>query len=551
MKPREILATLLALAAVITAVFALAEQRVRRERQERPQIQVDWDRVVDAEEEKLTLTWLGISRFPQAREGTWIERRLEERFNVEFKPLFLDNNAYVRRKPLMLAGGTVPDVIWDNDPVVVQRDAYHGFLLELPYKVILKYAPHYVESLNANAPDAWLYSYWQGENWGLPTHGIRNLYPPPSLWRLDWLRNVGIAEVPETLEQMYEALWRFRHRDPDGDGVQDTYGMSPNSQAWWALFSEVFGAFGVLPFDWMEKDGQVVWGGIQRECKETLDLLRRWYAEGLIDPDFLASQTGSNSPTEQKFVSGITGYLAGRGRFESFDLGNKASIAHTIGELQPQAELAPGRFPVGPGGRRGARVWGPGGHIVAFGAHLARKPEKVVRVLRMLEAIAEDEAFFLEMRMGQRRVHWDFDAERGLHVLPPYDARDGDKKQLINLTLNLATGYFSPCGAAPDLVDRYLPQPLIEHRRRYQRPEWALMDVFGKPDVVPSAGRYLRDLRQMQLTVFAEIIKGDRELAYFDTFVEQWLAQGGAHMLEEARQLYAAKWEIFDRVGVR
>jgi hypothetical protein len=60
----------------------------------------------------------------------------------------------------------------------------------------------------------------------------------------------------------------------------------------------------------------------------------------------------------------------------------------------------------------------------------------------------------------------------------------------------------------------------------------------------------LRDLRNLQMTVYAEIVRGDRELDYFDTFVEQWMALGGAEMLQEAQELLEIRDEIFQRVGV-
>ena len=45
-------------------------------------------------------------------------------------------------------------------------------------------------------------------------------------------------------------------------------------------------------------------------------------------------------------------------------------------------------------------------------------------------------------------------------------------------------------------------------------------------------------------------MRGDRELDYFDTFVEQWMALGGAEMLQEAQELLEIRDEIFQRVGV-
>ena len=61
----------------------------------------------------------------------------------------------------------------------------------------------------------------------------------------------------------------------DGNGVDDTYGLgvtgSPNvlTRNYGSLVG-FFDAFGAHPTIWVEKDGELVYGGIQPECKEAL-----------------------------------------------------------------------------------------------------------------------------------------------------------------------------------------------------------------------------------------------------------------------------------------
>jgi putative aldouronate transport system substrate-binding protein len=549
MRAKKILVGL-ALLIACGGVFAVVDRQMRQRQSAVETAVVDWDAVEDDPNEKLQISWMSVPRYPMAREGTWIEQMMEERFNVEFKPLFISHIAYLRRRPLIFAGGDVPDVFYDGDPVIVQRDAYHGFALEVPYEVILKHAPNYTRYLNQYAPHAWLYAHWNGRNYGIPTYAPSLGYPVPGVWRMDWLRKVGIDKAPETLDEMYTALWKFRHEDPDGNGVKDTYGWCPNAQAWYNVFAQVFGAYGILPYDWMLKDGEVVWGGALPESKEVLGLLRDWYAEGLIDPDFVICQVKSSPIPYQKFISGTNGFIVTGGNYHSFDKRNKASLVSVITELHPEAELVPGRFPVGPAGLRGTRIWSNAAHVFAFGSHMAATPEKVIRMLKIFEALATDEELFLASRMGKEGVHWEFDEELGLRHLPPYDERNAAQKHVLNLTLDGASGFFSPCAIRSEIADKYLAAEYLQHRSKYQKPEWGIADVFGKVDVVPSSIKYLRDLRNLQMTVYAEIVRGDRELDYFGTFVEQWMALGGAEMLQQAQELLEIRDEIFQRVGV-
>ena len=99
------------------------------------------------------------------------------------------------------------------------------------------------------------------------------------------------------------------------------------------------------------------------------------------------------------------------------------------------------------------------------------------------------------------------------------------------------------------VIERHTPRKELAFNHAYRKPEWARKDVLGKPDAVPSAGRRLLDLRNYQMTVFAEIIRGDREVAYFDTFVREWLQRGGSQMTREATRLLETKKRVYRSVG--
>lgn len=505
--------------------------------------------------QKLTISWLGMPQFASAHEGLWIERMLEQRFNVELKPNFMDGNAYSNQRPLMYCGGEVPDVAWEGDPVTVQRYARHGFLAELPYAVILKYAPTYAKSLNENAPVAWLYSYWNGKNYGLPTLYLTGRYPECGVWRKDWLRNVGIANTPETLDEMHTALYRFRHNDPDRDGKMDTYGISCDLTNWWTYFGDVFGAYGNIPYGWMMRDGQVVWGGTQPEAKAALATLRQWYREGIIDPDFVTDTIYGTVTT--KFINNRLGYVPNIGSDPAmYDRTSDNPLAKSFRELNPSAELAPGVHPQGPGGR-GMRVWGSGGHIIVFSADTAKHPEKVIRVLKMFEAMTKDDQLALASACGQQGVQWDYRDPKigkasGIKRLPPYD--DPNRATMNVLTSYTGgdnfRGFFCQAATPPQRVDQFLLPKALAFRNTYCRPAWGHTDLFGKPDVVPSSGEYMADLRSLQTTVYAEIIRGDQPLSAFDDFVKEWRRRGGDRMLREAQELQQAKVGIYQQLGV-
>ncbi len=78
-----------------------------------------------------------------------------------------------------------------------------------------------------------------------------------------------------------------------------------------------------------------------------------------------------------------------------------------------------------------------------------------------------------------------------------------------------------------------------------------MMNVLGKSDVVSSSGRYLGDLLNYQMTIFIEIVVGDRDIEEFDEFVSEWRRRGGDVILGEANLMYEQLHAIYQRVGVK
>ena len=550
MSAKGILA-MLGLIAVIASILLVIPTHKRGELALEHVRVVNWNSVVDDPSRKLTISWMGIAAYPSARDGSWIQRRLEREFNIKLKPYFLDWGSFTNRRPMMFCGGDIPDVFWDGDPLGVRINVKNGFVMELPYKLLLKYCPIYVREVNAHGRQAWLYSYWRGKNWGIPTFVAMSggeTIPRAGVWRKDWLDKVGIKKVPDTVEEMHEAFRRFTFDDPDGDGENDTYGYCPEVQ-WSLSFADVFAAYGILPADFMVRDGEVVWGGTVPEAKNVLRVLRSWYKEGIIDPDYVAGDHVGGGPG-QKFINGRVGYCYDQSEFSRLDLNTPQSIHSMTKALNPKAIIVPSKPLMGFDGKRRGRTWGGSAHVIQLGKHLEKEPRKVIRILKMLEALTTNEALAREARMGKRDLHWEWSPDRGVYLLPPYNGATLANQEMLSNNSAESGGFFAPSSMPTAMSRQLLAQGVLEFRATYQRPEWGTMNVLGKSDVVDSASDYLEDLRQFQATAFAEMIRGDRDLSYFDTFVKLWRQRGGDVLTREANEMYGTMQNIYRQVGV-
>lgn len=113
------------------------------------------------------------------------------------------------------------------------------------------------------------------------------------LWiRQDWLDAVGMS-APTTWDELVEVARAFVTKDPDGNGVDDTFGLGvAGASPWWGgvgSFDGIAEAFHATCLqNWVkDENGKIVYGSTQPQMKAALQAAADMYAEGLIDKDFM------------------------------------------------------------------------------------------------------------------------------------------------------------------------------------------------------------------------------------------------------------------------
>lgn len=91
-----------------------------------------------------------------------------------------------------------------------------------------------------------------GEVIGIPR--VRELGRYGFSYRQDWADKLGLG-TPETIDDVYNMLYQFTYGDPDGNNVDDTYGMEMTKYT--GPFDIVQTWFG-CGNGWVEQDGQLV-----------------------------------------------------------------------------------------------------------------------------------------------------------------------------------------------------------------------------------------------------------------------------------------------------
>lgn len=201
---------------------------------------------------------------------------------------------YQAKINMLIASGDLPDFFAVTPLQLVQLNAA-GLLQDLT-QVYEEYASDLLRAELGSISTILPSVTYDGKMLGIPQTSI---VPLGMLWvRGDWREAVGIEpEELKTVDGVIKLAKAFMELDPDGNGVADTLGLSgmmygslDNSCGEWGI-SWLFSAFHAYPGIWYERDGEIVYGSVQPEVRDTLEYMAQLYADGIIDPDFATAET--------------------------------------------------------------------------------------------------------------------------------------------------------------------------------------------------------------------------------------------------------------------
>ncbi|ACT02810.1 extracellular solute-binding protein [Paenibacillus sp. JDR-2] len=477
----------------------------------------------EANAKPIEITWGIHFQAAGVVENTEVQKWLEQKFNVKIKP--------VKVTDASIASGDVPDIFMLGDPANVSAYQNQGVLMSIDPNQLKEKMPEYYADIEKKSKLFQTVTF-NDQLWAIPMFIDLKPYDLGMLWRKDWLNNVGITKVPETLDEFEQAVYAFAQKDPDKNGKKDTYGLTGTATSTWSSgFYSIFGAFGVEPTMWHEKNGEIVNGSVMPETKEALAKLRQWYADGVIDPEFI---TDTQDSYRKKLYNNRIGVIEEQIAKGALPEGGTVT---EMKSLSPNAELVFSKNPKGPGGD-GSWDWGVKSNFVVIGSKVKDQPEKLDKLYEILRAESSDEETINMTSLGVKGTHWDF-AESGAasgatKFLPSFEKqeqRDQEGIRLFSLG-NITTQAYR---------EKYSNPKLNEAIKTYSSaPNLTDALLFS---ALPSDGKYKADLTALMQKYFAQIISGEIPLDDFDKFVTEWKARGGDELTKEANELYQAQFK--------
>jgi putative aldouronate transport system substrate-binding protein len=465
---------------------------------------------------------------------------IEDTLNVDITFAWVvPSDSFSDKLNLSIASGDIPDVMI-VDPIQLQQLTEAGAIEELtPY--IEKYA-------NADILENWA----QTEGVALQAAtidgkimGIPNVQPqadaPIMAWvRQDWLDKLGL-QGPETVDDIVAIARAFIEQDPDGNGVNDTYGLTGTLNPVQVPsnlhgFDAIFNAYGAFPeLFYRNAEGQIIYGSLEPETKEALTRLAELYKEGVIDPEFATKNTDKSN---EIVVGGRGGIMMGPWWVPWWPLADSVNN-------DPNADWQPFLIK----DKNGNYTFSMGEYTYSF--VVVKKgyphPEIALKILNVQNDLSYGLNDAPQYYPNFNEI-WTLLFPIPFLIEQPYVVERMAREYKAALDGELDPATFSEAMKIEfDQIQQDIAAPRSDSSNwavRMARLDAALLLAGGYDEVRtdPAAARIVASdptwpaLKKLEEETFLQIITGARTVDDFDAFVREWNNSGGAALLEKMNQ---------------
>ena len=458
---------------------------------------------------------------PTPRDGNAMWQELEKRLGVTWEPIITPQPDYGNKSAALIAGGNLPDLFYLNpgQNATAQFKAMdQGAFTDLtPY--LTGDALKTYKNL-ATFPDyMWNNVKFKNKIIGVPKPLQRN--GNIGFYRGDWATKLGKA-TPKSMDELHDFLVAFAKEDPDGNGQADTWGLGRYGTAWegWDDARIALNMYGA-PFTWRTNADGTLTNQIETdEWRQSIDFLRRLYADGAYHPD---SAGMTFAQCQGAFLGGKIGiHSEGLGNFYSPTLAG--TVYYKLRQAEPKAELL-GLYPTGPGGTKGVtrNTQGSFGYT-AIPATVGKDAERVKELLRVLDYLAapfgSEEWYFLTY--GIEGTDHQVSAN-GVPVLN--DRGISERGDLTYVMANIPV-LFIP--AAPDAVAPAQQMAYEIMKIGIDDPSWPLYSATSVSKTP--------ELNQFGFDSMTPIVTGRSPLTALDDAIKEWKSRGGDQIRQELEQ---------------
>ncbi|NMO97604.1 extracellular solute-binding protein [Paenibacillus lemnae] len=456
------------------------------------------------------------------------------------------NNAYETKLRLMLtAGEKMPDIVAFRGDAALISDLIDTGQFTDAGVLFDKYASDIYKSAVAEDPTVWNPLMRDDKRMGLPI--LENAFnnDPVMYIREDWLRKLNL-NAPTNMTELETVMDAFTHQDPDGNGENDTTGLSVGFKndlnTWMSESGWIFGMYGAMPNQWNKtEDNQLVYGSVQPEMKPALLKMQEWMEKG-----YISSEAGLYDETKatEAFTAGKSGIIVGPYWMTGWPL---PDLQRNV----PDAKYRAYPLPAGPDGTIGRH-----GTSISSGAILINKDMKHKDAFFVYQNYLFDHWANPESTTFPHGFAKGYDYDIGpsgeIYQEAQSDKIPGGWVDAIRYSLtfdgaiipNLAMNTLAKLAEGAEPANQYeknlakrIPEQLRAAKIVIDQKDTVMPEMFtGAPTKTQLARGDM--LTRLEKEVLNKIIYGQASIDEFDTFVEKWKSTGGDQMTEEVNAWY-------------
>lgn len=465
-------------------------------------------------------------------------RYLRKMLNIQNDNVYMEReDRYDELVNILAKDQTLPDVLVISDRAILKELVENDLIEDLTDVYENCTTPRIKEMFESYGSDLWDMGSFDGRLMAIPEtvtdHG------PRLLWlRKDWMDELGLEE-PKTLEDAFDIIESFvanKMGTSDGEepvGLVCDTDLVGNTSSSYSV-EPVFDKFYASPQQWVNQNGQIVYGSVTQETKNALSYLHELYERGVLDQNF-ALRAQNN--LRDLVVDGKCGAFFGLWWTPNNPLVDVYEKDKEI-DWEPyylqksETDDAYDSF------RDNKYV------VVRKGYE---HPEIVMKIISVLfdytryeanDADEVNEYFALNVDPTARPLVINVDYNEATFQITK-DIRaveDGTKKE--ESLSAIEKSYYDAC-------ESFL------HGKSSTPADWAAYKSrISAVGLLVDGGyqseerRYLDDtdgelpksLQQLEKKSFIQIIMGEKPISYFDTFVKEWYDQGGEEITEQIRK---------------
>ncbi|UQZ84093.1 Lipoprotein LipO precursor [Paenibacillus konkukensis] len=340
------------------------------------------------------------------------------------------------------------------------------------------------------------------------------------LIRKDWLERLNM-KAPETIDELYQVIKAFTLNDPDGNGKQDTIGLTDRNDLVYGAFKTLSSYFGT-PNNWLLSNGAFIPDFETPEYMDTMNFMKKLYNENIMNKDF---PVASKQLQRYMLISGKAGVYVG-------SLSDAPRMLEEMKQVNAAADLTLVNRIQGP---KGYGVWSIPDYsgLFLFSKKAIKTQEELKAILTFFDKSMNKDVSNL-MLYGQEGKHYVL--QNGEVAVPAdmFQRMNAEVRPLLSLMIaNISN---------PNLFKQSEQgqEPILQQVNRLVADNEGML--IHDPTVGLSSltfDAHGTELASIMTNATYNYILGKIDAAGFRSEIESWKNKGGSQIVKEYEEAYS------------